>query len=71
MGSMGIAVVILILVFLVPALFMWLWNMTCPEVFHLPEIRYWQAFRLLILASLLFGVAHLSVSSSAGPILRV
>lgn len=37
------------------ALFRWLWNITMPEVFGLKRITYWQAFRLLILASLLFG----------------
>jgi hypothetical protein len=46
---------VIVLIFLLPALLMWLWNMTMPEVFRLPEIRYWQAFRLLIIASLLFG----------------
>lgn len=37
-------------IFIVPALFMWLGNITCPDVFNLSEITYWQAFRLLIMA---------------------
>lgn len=41
--------------FLVPALLMWLWNLTMPQVFRLPAIQYWQAFRLLIIATILFG----------------
>ncbi|KYP79478.1 hypothetical protein [Ferroacidibacillus organovorans] len=48
----------LIVLFLVPAIFQWLWNMTCPQIFRVSSIRYWQAFRLLILAALLFGGFH-------------
>ena len=32
-----------------------LWNWLMPLIFNLPEISYWQAFGLLILAKLLFG----------------
>ena len=48
----GIAV---LLIFVVTALFRWLWNITIPDVFGLKRITYWQAFRLLILAGMLFG----------------
>lgn len=41
--------------FIAPALLQWLWNMTIPEIFKLREIRYWQAFRLLLISTLLFG----------------
>lgn len=44
-----------LLFFAVTALFQWLWNLTMPEVFGLKRITYWQAFRLLILAGMLFG----------------
>ena len=44
-----------LLFFAVTALFQWLWNLTVPEVFGLKRITYWQAFRLLILAGMLFG----------------
>ena len=32
---------------------MWLWNYVCPDVFHLPQIDFWHAWALLLLASLL------------------
>ncbi len=43
------------LLFLVAWLLQWLWNITMPQVFGLKEITYWQAFRLLIIAAILFG----------------
>ena len=45
---------------IVIAIFQWLWNITLPDVFGLKQITYWQAFRLLILASLLFGAGNAS-----------
>lgn len=33
-----------------------LWNWLMPELFGLPTVTYWQAFGLLILAKLLFGL---------------
>lgn len=32
---------------------MWLWNYTCPDLFHLPHIDFWHAWALLLLAGLL------------------
>lgn len=52
-------VVITALAFLVGGLFIaagllqWLWNITMPEAFGLRAIRYWIAFRLILVASLL------------------
>jgi len=43
------------LLFLFSLLLQWLWNITMPDVFGLKEITFWQAFRLLIIAGLLFG----------------
>ncbi len=37
------------------ALFMVLWNVLIPQIFHGPEIKFLQAVGLLILAKLLFG----------------
>ena len=53
----AIIVITLISVFLIlfSALLRWLWNMTMPQVFGLKEITYWQAFRILIIAGILFG----------------
>ncbi|KJS14715.1 MAG: hypothetical protein VR69_16775 [Peptococcaceae bacterium BRH_c4b] len=46
------------LLFLVTFLFQWLWNITIPQVFNLKEITFWQAFRLLLIAGILFGGTH-------------
>lgn len=43
------------LVLLAAALLQWLWNITMPDVFNFKKITYWQAFRLLLIASILFG----------------
>jgi hypothetical protein len=39
--------------FLLVAVFQWLWNTTMPEAFGLKDIRYWVAFRLLLIAAFL------------------
>ena len=39
------------------ALFQWLWNITMPELFAWKPVRYWQAFRVLVIAQILFGSA--------------
>jgi succinate dehydrogenase hydrophobic anchor subunit len=50
----GLAIGLLIL-FVLIVLFKWLWNITMPEVFGIKEVTFWQAFRIMILASILFG----------------
>ncbi len=60
LGFMPIKLFVIIFVavgffFLVTWIFQWLWNITMPQVFNLKEITYWQAFRLLIIAGLIFG----------------
>ena len=53
---MGLIVVVVIgLFFLVPALLQWLWNITMPELFGLPELNYWQSFRLMLIAGILIS----------------
>ena len=37
---------------------MWLWNWLMPDIFGLPEIGYWQAVGLFVLAHLLFKGHH-------------
>ena len=54
LGAAGI-LLILILIPLVVALFQWLWNITMPQVFNLNTVTFWQAFRLLLISSLLFN----------------
>lgn len=39
----------------------WLWNMTMPEVFNLSRIRYWQSFRLMLIATILFGLTNVTI----------
>ena len=53
----GLAIVLVIVVIMV-VIFRWLWNSTMPEVFDLKEISFWQAFRILLLAGMLFGGYH-------------
>ena len=61
MGMMGIGMTIgmilvgIALFFVVAAVLRWLWNITMPDVFGLKDITYWQGFRLLIIAVILFG----------------
>lgn len=43
------------LLFLGPAITMWLWNWIAVELFALPYIGYWQAFGLQWLCNSLFG----------------
>ncbi|AQA18893.1 hypothetical protein BST95_12245 [Halioglobus japonicus] len=57
----AIALVMLVAAAL-PALFEWLWNMTMPEVFGMPALNYWQSFRLLLIAHILFGVPIVTLS---------
>jgi hypothetical protein len=40
---------------LVVALLQWLWNITIPELFGVNQIKFWQAFRLILIAWILFG----------------
>lgn len=47
-----VAVVVL---FALSALLQWLWNITMTKIFGVREITYWEAFRLLIIAGILFG----------------
>lgn len=55
----AITVLITTFVFIVPGVFMFLWNITMPDVFGLKAISYWQAFRLLLLAGIIFGAGSL------------
>ena len=53
MSLIFIALVVISLVLLATTFFQWLWNITMPEVFGLRPIRYWVAFRLLLIAGFL------------------
>ena len=58
--NLGLAIPQLIILwvavfFLLSGLLMWLWNITVTRIFNIREITYWEAFRLLIIAGILFG----------------
>jgi len=48
-----IVLAVVFLVLLATAIFQWLWNSTIPQVFGLRQIRFWVAFRLLLIAGFL------------------
>jgi len=55
-GDLLVVVPVAIAIFVVMVfIFELLWNTTMPQVFKLGAITFWQAFRLLLLASILFG----------------
>jgi hypothetical protein len=49
--------------FIAAAVLKWLWNITLPELFGFKTVRYWQAFRLMIIAQLFFGPSFFSLTS--------
>lgn len=69
MGSMEVMVAIFIAfwvvvsTFIAAAVLKWLWNITLPELFGFKSVRYWQAFRLLVIAQLIFGPAFFKLTS--------
>jgi succinate dehydrogenase hydrophobic anchor subunit len=54
----------LVIFFVLIVIFKWLWNITMPDVFGIKEVTFWQAFRILILASILFG-GHRTIQQGA------
>jgi hypothetical protein len=59
LGGILVYIAVVLIVFLVPAILQLLWNITMPEVFGLKPIRYWIAFRLLIIAEILFSPSYM------------
>lgn len=45
----------ILIIFPISALLMWLWNITITKIFNIRKITYWEAFRLIIIAYILFG----------------
>jgi hypothetical protein len=56
---------VIVTTFIAAAVLKWLWNITLPELFGFKTVRYWQAFRLMIIAQLIFGPSFLSLTSPA------
>ncbi|MDX1698832.1 MAG: hypothetical protein R3308_11120 [Thiohalobacterales bacterium] len=50
----GLAIALVIVAILV-VIFRWLWNSTLPDVFGVREVTFWQAFKIMLLAGILFG----------------
>ena len=50
----GGIIIMLLLAFIFGFFVMWLWNWLMPEIFSLPEITYWQAWGLVLLAHIFF-----------------
>lgn len=44
-----------LLIFIITSLLQYLWNTTMPDIFRLNPITFWQSFRLLLIALILFG----------------
>ena len=54
----GAAVMVPAFLALFGAVTMWLWNWLMPTIFKLPEIGFWQAIGLLLLAQIFFKGGH-------------
>lgn len=52
----------LLVFFAAVAVFQWLWNVTMPEQFGLKELRYWAAFRVLLIAGFLTSGGFVSLN---------
>lgn len=57
-GGVLVFIALVLAVFLVAAIFQWLWNITMPEAFGLRPLTYWIAFRLLVIANILFAPCY-------------
>lgn len=44
-----------VMLFILSGVLMWLWNITITRIFSVRELTYWEAFRLFIICSILFG----------------
>ena len=61
----GAAVMVPAFLALFGAVTMWLWNWLMPTIFKLPEIGFWQAVGLLLLAHIFFKGGHVSRAGRA------
>jgi hypothetical protein len=55
-GDLLVMIPVIVTIFVAMVfIFQLLWNTTMPHVFQSRQITFWQAFRLLLLASIIFG----------------
>jgi len=52
---LNLALIFIGLLFLGSLVLKYLWNITMTKIFKLPEITYWEAFRLILIVWILFG----------------
>ncbi len=45
----------LVILAIITLFFRWLWNSTMPDVFGVGSLSFWQAFKILLISSMLFG----------------
>lgn len=58
-GLIIIAALFLILAFVLS----WLWNTTMPDVFSVNTINFWQALKMMLIVSILFGGTNAYVAA--------
>ena len=63
-GLMFFALIALVFLFVGAAVFQWLWNITMPETFDLKQIRYWVAFRLLLISAFITSGGFININGA-------
>ncbi|MFY9176680.1 MAG: hypothetical protein WAO47_07810 [Caldicoprobacterales bacterium] len=51
----NVALFSMVLLFIESLILKYLWNITIPRIFKLPETTYWEAFRLILIAWILLA----------------
>lgn len=54
-GALVGLVIGLIILAIITLIFRWLWNTTMPDVFGVKSLTFGQSFKILLIASMLFG----------------
>lgn len=60
-GMFSMILLWIVLLFALSGVLMWLWNITITRIFNIRSITYWEALRLLVITSILFGRPVLNV----------
>ena len=50
----GLAVGVLVIA-IITLIFRWLWNTTMPDVFGVKSLTFWQALKIMLISTMLFG----------------
>jgi len=54
-GALVGLIIGLVILAIITLIFRWLWNTTMPEVFGVKSLTFGQSFKILLIASMLFG----------------